>query len=43
VQAQHEQLQVVEEELAKRDRQIDKARETTAADNACSREESLAC
>ena len=43
VQAQQEQLQVVKEELAKRDRQIDKAREAAAAANACSREESLSC
>jgi len=43
VQARQEQLQVVKEELAKRARQIDEARDTAAAANACSREESLAC
>jgi len=42
VQARQEHLQVVKEELAKRDRQIDKACETAAAANACCLEESLA-
>jgi len=43
VRARQEHLQVVKEELVKRDRQIDKACETAAAPNACCLEESLAC